>query len=407
MEENNKKSYDLRNGIIIGALASAIVMVVVMFFMYLGFQKDLQYVINYYNEEFVSEETILGRIGSKMNAIEERINAMYYEKIDWDAIDEAVLDVMVDTLGDTYSVYYNKEEYKELMQGISGNFKGIGVLVTEHEMGALVIQTYEGGSARDEGILQDDIICGVNGEDMIGEDVNLITTRIKTSEEEIVTVKIYRPSDDAYYEFNLELREIAIPTVDYEMMEENIGYIYVSQFASVTGEQFKKAIEDLSSQGMKGLVIDLRNNSGGNLVTTVEMLDLLLPEGIVTYTKGKDGTGTKYTSDANQLIQMPMVVLVNGYSASASEVFAGALKDYNLATLVGTTTFGKGIVQSVMGLGDGTALKLTVSHYYTPNGVCIHGVGIEPDVVIELDVDGNIDNQLEEALKVVMKELEK
>ncbi len=405
-----EKKKGLINGFLIGMLATLGVMSIAMVLLYRSFQDDMRTVIQYYNEQIASKDTIVGRVGAKMNAIEQRMNALYYQDIDWNAIDEAVLDAMLDTLGDPYSVYYNEEEYKELSQGLSGSFKGIGVLVSENEMGALVMQTYDGGSAKEVGIVPEDIICGVNGEDMTGKDVSLITTKIKTTEGTHVTVKVYRPSEEKYFDFKLELRDVQVPTVEYELMEDKIGYIYIDQFASVTGEQFKKALEDLVKQGMESLIIDLRNNTGGNLVTTVEMLDLLLPEGIVTYTKGKDGTGTEYKSDANQMIKMPIGVLVNGYSASASEVFSGALRDFGVAKLVGTTTYGKGIVQSLMSLNDGTALKLTVSHYYTPNGVCIHDVGLEPDVVVEFDADAykeGIDNQLEEAIKVIREEMKK
>lgn len=408
----NSKGYG--RGLIVGAVSGILVMMILMLGLNNAYRHRLEQIEKQYEEAATDQSKISVRLGNKMNQIENLINQYYYEDVDLEAMEDDVYSAMVDSLGDVYSVYYNEEEYKELMQSVSGHFKGVGVVITADEKGAMVVQVYEGGSAKDAGIIPDDVICGLNGEDLAGMDTSLISAKIKSSEDDMAHVKVYRESTDEYYEYDLELREVDIPTVSYEMKEDSIGYIYISQFSSVTGEQFEKAIQDLQSQGMKGLVIDLRNNGGGDLVTTTEMLDLLLPEGIITYTKGKDGTGSEYRSDADQLIQMPMALLVNGNSASASEVFAGALKDYGVATLVGEKTFGKGIVQSIMSLGDGSALKLTVSHYYTPSGICIHGVGIEPDIPVELDADAlqkegatdADDNQLQEALRVVREQIQ-
>ncbi len=412
-ESSNTKQKSYGRGLAVGAVSSMLVMLVLMIGLNQLYVRRLEQIEANYAAAATDESKISVRLGEKMNQIERLIHQYYYEDVDLDAMEEDVYSAMVDSLGDVYSVYYNEQEYNELMQSVSGHFKGIGVVISENEKGAFVVQVYDGGSAKDAGIVPNDVICGLNGEDLAGMDISLISARIKSSENDIAHVRVYRESTEEYLEYDLELREMDIPTVSYEMKEDGIGYIAISQFSSVTGKQFEDAIRQLQTQGLCGLVIDLRNNGGGDLITTTEMLDLLLPEGMITYTKGKDGTGSEYTSDANQIIQVPMALLVNGNSASASEVFAGALKDYGIATLVGETTFGKGVVQSILSLGDGSALKLTVSRYYTPNGVCIHGIGIEPDVFVELDIEAISkegatdadDNQLQEALKIVREQL--
>ena len=194
---------------------------------------------------------------------------------------------------------------------------------------------------------------------------------------------------------------IEVDTVFYEMKEKQIGYIAVSGFEKVTLKQFEEALNDLTAQGMKGLVIDLRNNPGGNLSTVCDMLDLILPEGTIVYTEDKYGNRETYTSDEENKLNIPMTVLINGNSASASEIFAGAIQDYGIGTLVGTTTYGKGIVQNLYQIADGTCLKVTTSEYFTPNGRNIHGIGIEPDIEIEYvydEANPEADNQLEAAL---------
>ena len=188
------------------------------------------------------------------------------------------------------------------------------------------------------------------------------------------------------------------------MLEDQIGYLAVTEFDSVTYDQYKEALDALTKQGMEGLVVDLRNNPGGNLNTVCDMLDLVLPEGTIVYTEDKDGNRETATSDDEHQIDVPMAVLVNGNSASASEIYAGAIQDYGIGTIVGTQTYGKGVVQQIFDLGDGTSVKLTIAEYYTPNGRNIDGEGITPDVEVEYEADESnpeADNQLEEAVDVL------
>ena len=212
--------------------------------------------------------------------------------------------------------------------------------------------------------------------------------------------------DNHQKKFTITREEIHSQTVAYKMLDGKIGYIEVSSFEEVTKQQFRDALDDLEKQGEKSLVIDLRNNGGGLLSTAVDMLDRLLPEGIVVYTKDKDGKKEVYRSTDKESFDKPIAILVNENSASASEVFSGAMQDYNKAVLVGTTTFGKGIVQTVFDLSDGTAIKLTTAKYYTPKGRNIHGTGLEPDITEALDDQTHrqkksgvlIDNQMQRAI---------
>jgi carboxyl-terminal processing protease len=219
---------------------------------------------------------------------------------------------------------------------------------------------------------------------------------------------VYRPSTAETLDFDVERRNVVLPSVEGEMLSDNIGYIAVSEWQDNTAEQFKSIEKDLESQGMQSLIVDVRSNPGGLLSSVVDTLDYILPEGTLVYTEDKYGQRQTYTSDASCL-NLPIAVLVNGNSASASEIFAGAIKDYNYGTLIGTTTFGKGIVQTIFQLTGGDALKVTTAKYYTPNGNYIHGVGIDPDIELEYEYSGptdeaydmQYDNQLQKAIEIL------
>ena len=216
-------------------------------------------------------------------------------------------------------------------------------------------------------------------------------------------VTVLRGEDKKEIEAEVTRRSIEVPTVAHKMLDQHVGYLSVAQFDEVTSDQFKAAIDDLNSQGMQKLVIDLRDNPGGVLSSCVDMLNYLLPKGLLVYTADKDGKGDKFYSDDAHQLDIPIAILVNGNSASASEVFAGAMKDRGRAKIVGTKTFGKGIVQTLLSLQDGSAVKITTQHYYTPSGFDLHKKGIEPDVVVELNKETKtkVDNQLQEAIKAL------
>ncbi len=345
----------------------------------------------------ISDET-----AEKLVKIRNKINSYYLFDRDVDT-QEGILKGYVDSFGDPYTVYYTEDEYASLMESTSGVYCGIGVVVTQNASTGVisVVRPYVNAPGWEAGMQADDILYKVEGEEVTGQDLSLVVTKIKGDEGTSVAITIYRPSTGEYIDMTVTRRKIEIETIAHEMKENNIGYIEMTSFDDVTYHQFMEAFNDLKDQGMQGLIVDIRDNGGGLLTSVCDILDELLPAGIITYTEDRDGKGDKIYSDAACVLDVPMVVLVNGNSASASEIFTGALQDYGKATIVGTQTFGKGIVQSIMALGDGSAIKITTSRYYTPNGVCIHGVGITPDVIVENDTELEGDEQLKRAIEVL------
>ena len=270
----------------------------------------------------------------------------------------------------------------------------------------LVVEPYDNGPAYAEGLRSGDYIVAVEGEDIKEVDINLVVKKIKGEAGTKVNITARRDGED--FDLTITRQQIEIKTVDYELLEDGVGYILISSFEGTVVDQFKDAYDDLVDQGMTSLVIDIRNNPGGLLSAVTEMLDLFIEENeMIVYTMDKEGNRNDYCAKNDVEIEIPCVVLINGNSASASEIFAGALQDYELAHIMGTQSFGKGIVQSITGLRDGSAVKITIEDYYTPNGNNIHGVGITPDEVVELDVDAynenGEDNQLEAAIEYLTK----
>ena len=358
------------------------------------------------------------KVTDKEEEIYNTIDEYYLNGIDNDKMKDGIYKGMVDSLGDPYTVYYNTEEYKQFTSSSSGTYSGIGVAVSQNvTTGAItIVKTFKKGSGEKEGMKPGDVIYKVEGKKIEGLELSKVVSMIKGEEGTFVKVTVLR--DGKEIEFNLERKKLEVDTVNYRMEDRSgkkIGYISVSEFDEVTASQFKSAISELNKEGMEGLVIDLRDNPGGLLDVTCEMLDRMIKKGLLVYTVDKYGKRVDEDATDSDSFDKPVAILVNGNSASASEVFSGAMKDYKAANLVGTKTFGKGIVQSIVPFGDGTAMKVTVSKYYTPNGVNIHGTGIEPDVVVELSKDATKngkydrknDNQLDKALDVVIDKLKK
>lgn len=354
-----------------------------------------------------TEDYVISKIGYIMSMID---SEFYFEYEKEEALDGIYYGIL-NSLGDVYSTYYSEEEFDELMETTEGVYYGIGVQVSQsYETGIITVaKVFEGAPAFEAGMLPGDILVAVNDEDISGMDLNLVVTLIK-SEEEGSKVKITVLRDGKYVDMDVERRKVEYPAVEYEMLDNKIGYLQLVEFDTVSVKQFEAALKDLKAQGMEGIVFDLRDNPGGTLDSVVNILDMILPECTIIYTEDKNGkVGSKYVSDADTILDVPAVVLVNGNSASAAEVFAGDVQDMGVATLVGTTTFGKGIVQQIYPVGDGTAVKLTQSSYFTSGGRNIHGDGIEPDVYVELDeellgkvvIEKDEDNQLQKALEVL------
>lgn len=367
--------------------------------------------------EAESQEAITDDLTTKLKLLEQCADQYFlFDTPDVQDYQDNIYKGFMEALDDPYSCYYTADEYQTLMESTSGSYEGIGVVVSQNAQTKVitVVRPFEGCPGAEAGMLPGDILVEVAGNDVSGIDVSTVVSWIKGEGGTTVDIRVYRESEEKYYDFTVERRAIEVPTVDYEMMDDNIGYVQVTEFDEVTSDQFIAAVDDLKSQGMEGLIVDIRDNPGGLLSCVVEMLDYMLPEGTLVYTEDKNGEGDTYTSDAEHYFDLPLAVLVNGNSASASEIFSGAIQDYGTGTIIGTQTFGKGIVQSILPFNDGSAIKITVSRYFTPRGTCIHGEGITPDVVVDLDedlknkltIEKSEDNQLQTAIENVKEKIQ-
>lgn len=409
---NNKKSY--YKGLITGvALCVLIIGVMSLSGCFLG-----DYIPSAVKEKSQTKENNGSeQLADRYDEIEEKLDTLqqvvdqYYlsdEEVSIDEMVEGIYKGYIDALGESYTVYYTEEEYDQLMESTSGKYSGIGVVVSQNvDTGVItVVRPFAGSPGAEAGILKDDIVYKVAGKEVTGVDVSEVVTWIKGEEGTTVTIEVYRPSEDEYITFEVERRTIEVPMVEYRMLDDNIGYIAIYEFEQTTSEQFNEAVDNLTKQGMEGLVIDLRDNPGGLVNSATAVLDRILPKDkLLVYTIDKDGKKDEEFTKDNDTIDVPITVLINENSASASEIVSGCLKDYERAVLVGTTSFGKGIVQYVLPLNDGSAIKLTSAKYYTPEGRNIHGIGIEPDVEVELDKDNETDTQLEKAREVTLEQI--
>ena len=347
----------------------------------------------------------------KAKYIEETVKESYTGDIDDEQMEEYMYKGMMASLGDPYSAYYTSEEYEELTTETTGSYEGIGVVMQQDvNTGEVkVVRCYEGAPGEKAGLLPEDVLVEVNGESVSGMELSEVVDKVKSSQDQVAHLTIAREGESEYLEIDVHLEEVNIPVVQSEMLEDNIGYIALYEFTEQTEPQYMEAFEALKDQGMERLIIDVRNNPGGLLTSVCDILEDILPEGLIVYTEDKNGEREEYTCAGENELDIPLAVLVNGNSASASEIFAGAIQDYSKGTIVGTTTFGKGIVQSLIPFNDGSAIKTTTAKYYTPSGKCIHGTGIQPDVEVELSegleqetsISHEEDNQLQKAIEVV------
>lgn len=354
-----------------------------------------------------------GDILHKYNEIKNRITSVFYKDIDPKLLEEGALKGMAQMLNDPYSKYMTKEEYAQYIDTSSGVYFGVGMVVEfEEEEGYLIInKVYKNSPAEEGGLRANDIIYSVAGETIKkGSLLSEITDKIKGEEGTTVTLGVMRGSEK--FDVTLTRRRITVEQVESRMLKNNIGYIYINEFTGSCVSDFEAAAEELERKGAKALIIDIRNNPGGYLDDVVNIADMLLPEGLIVYTEDKYGNRDERRSDADY-IGLPMALLINGNSASASEILAGALQDYNAAVIIGEQSYGKGIVQRVYPvISTGGAIKLTVSSYYTPAGRSIHDIGITPDIAVTLPdevkngteplTDEN-DTQLQKAIEVLSK----
>ncbi|MBR3771124.1 MAG: S41 family peptidase [Clostridium sp.] len=325
----------------------------------------------------------------KLGLLERYIDRFYLNDLEADDYADGLYKGLVSSLDDRYAAYYNKEEYSSINAANEGKYVGIGCSVSfDKETGAFtIIKPYTDGPADKAGICSGDILVSIDGEPVAGKDLSEVVSIIKGEAGTEVSIEIQRGKSPKTMNMVVTRNEVETKTIIYTMLDHKIGYIGIAGFKENTVEQFEKAVDSLVKDGMVGLIMDVRNNGGGALTSVVAMSNRILSDGLIVYTRDKYDKGQEYYADDKQSLDVPMVLLVNGYSASASEVFAAALKDHGVATLVGTKTYGKGIVQSIFDLEDGSAIKLTTSKYFTPNGYNIHEKGIEPDIVVEQKVD--------------------
>lgn len=367
----------------------------------------------YFGGQFLAQMNIALPFGmsntAKIRQIEEMLDTYYVEDYDKELAEELMYTGLVAGVGDPYTYYLSADSLAEQMEKNSGHFVGIGVEIYAGDDGYIVVSSVTpGGPAEAAGILAEDKITEVDGESITGKTAADVSALVKGEEGTDVTLTIFRESTGEVLEKTVTRQDIQVQTVSWRIMDDNIGYISITNFRENTYSQFKEALDTLEAEGMEKLVLDLRNNTGGLVKSAHEIGEELLPEGIMVYTMDKEGNREDTLCD-DVYNDVPMVVLVNGNSASAAEILAGAIQDTGRGELIGTTTFGKGLVQRLFTLPDGSGLNVTIQKYYTPNGTSIHGVGITPDYEVELpeeyaqqtNIPAEADTQLQKAVEVL------
>jgi carboxyl-terminal processing protease len=372
---------------------------------------DNQYAL-YFDKDQVKREDI-----DAFNRVKKILETRYYEEVDFDKLMSSTIKGLASGVGDPYTVYYTPDEMKAFLESSSGNYVGIGVSVYMDEDDLLTVaDVFANSPAKEAGILKDDRIVGVDNEDVTKiKDADLIVKKIKGKAGTTVRITIFRPNTREYINLELKRREINIQNISSRIINNNIGYIRIEQFDDDIYKDFDTHLNDLINKGIRGLVIDLRDNPGGDYGQVVRIADRIVPKGIIVYTEDRYKIKNEEYSDEREL-NMPLSILVNGYSASASEILAACVQDYGKGILVGTKTFGKGLVQAIdTTFENGGGLKYTMARYFTPSGKCIHGQGVIPDVEIQLDeefittaiedIPFEKDNQLQTAVDIVMRNL--
>lgn len=346
----------------------------------------------------------------KIEYLEKMIDQEYLGEVDNDEMAEGVYAGLVYGLGDVYSRYYTADEYAQETASTDGAYAGIGVSIQKNKNGGVQIaECYEGGPGADAGLQTGDVITAINNTDVTDMELSDVVSLIRENKDKTIVLTVFRENEEKSREISVDVTDVELPSVFGEMLDKKTGYIQITQFTGVTPQQYKDMFDELKDKGMERLVIDLRDNPGGLLTSVCDILREILPEGLIVYTEDKYGNREEETCDGKHQLDMPLAVLVNENSASASEIFAGAVQDHEVGTIVGTTTYGKGVVQELRQLSDGSAVKLTVSNYYTPNGNSINKVGIKPDVEVKLasellnkdEITNEEDNQLQKALDVI------
>ena len=359
-----------------------------------------------------TEDTGTTEYIKKLLYLKDEIQASYYKDVEDQKLLDGAMKGMFEAVGDPYTAYYDENQFQDYMEQVEGSYVGIGVVVGLNEDNRVtVVSSIEGSPGKKAGLISGDLIVKINGDDVSSLNLEQVVSKIKGDAGTSVVLEIEREDAGELIKKEITREEIVLKSVDSMLLEDNIGYITITQFETNTAMEFEEHLAKLQSANIKGLIVDVRDNPGGMMDTVVEIVDQLIGESVIVYTEDKTGKKEIMSSEEKSKLDLPMAVLINEGSASASEIFAGALQDTGAATVVGTTSFGKGIVQRMSDLGDGTGYKITVSEYFTPNGRNIHGKGIKPDVEVEMsqkaryeaDFDLKDDVQLNKAIEI-MKE---
>ncbi|NLX63776.1 MAG: S41 family peptidase [Clostridiaceae bacterium] len=366
----------------------------------------------YFDEDQVDELNI-----EAFNRVKNVLENKYYKEVDFNEAFSVAIKGLSAGLKDPYTVYYTPEEMKSYMEGVSGNYVGIGISVHMDENYLLtVVDVFADSPAKEAGILKNDKIVKVDDEDVTAiRDADLIVKKIKGEPNTKVRITVYRPDERKYMEFEMIRRVINISWISSEILDNDIGYIHIKQFDDDIYQDFEQHLNSLMADGIKGLIIDLRDNPGGSYYQVVRIADRIVPKGLIVYTEDRYKNRSEQFSDEREL-ELPLAVLVNGYSASASEILAACIQDYGKGVIVGTRTYGKGLVQEIdTGFTNGGGLKYTKAVYYTPSGRSIHGEGVSPDIEVELseefnttpieDIPHDKDDQLKAAIAEVIAKI--
>lgn len=387
----NKKGF--LQGALVGALVTLLILSLASCGLLLG------------NRDVISKKT-----EKKLSELRGLIDRQFLGDVDEEALTEGIYKGYLKALDDPYTVYYDEEETKELNESLSGEFSGVGALLSQdRETGIITLtQIYDDSPAMKAGLKNGDILYKVEGKEVANLGLNEVVRTIKGEKDTEVNLTVLRGSKREEVTVTVVRDIVEKQTVDYEMLDEKISHLTITEFDTVTYDQFTEVLDALEEQNVKGMIIDLRGNPGGSLTTVCDILDEILPRGLLVFTEDKSGKRKEYTSDAKDRLDVPLVVLIDGSSASASEIFAGAIQDYEKGEIVGSQSYGKGVVQSLYNLKDGTCVKLTVSEYFTPKGRSINGKGITPDVEVKYEYneeDPEADNQLDKAVEVLKKKI--
>ncbi|MCI8787179.1 MAG: S41 family peptidase [Eubacterium sp.] len=414
LAQEKKSASDFLKGLVIGFLGTILSLTVSVYIVTQLMGRPI--IISKSAEQKADRISALDEnVLKKINELMGYINLYFYDEVDDEKLANGIYAGLMEGLDDKYTGYYTKEEYQDLQISAKQNYYGIGAMLSQDRdsMQVTITHVYEGSPAEAAGLKNGDVITLVEDLESVSMELSDLVTHIRGEEGTTVHLQVYREGEPDYLEFDVKRANIDLPTVSHRMLDDRIGYIRIVEFGEPTVEQFEAAANELLEGGMRALVLDVRDNPGGMLTSVTEILDDFLPEGTLVYMQNKQGERQDYTSSAERMFDCPVAVLINGNSASASEILAGAVRDFEYGKLIGTKTYGKGVVQTIIGLEDGDAIKLTTAKYFTPKGENIHGTGIEPDIELDFEYQGDEtqaydalkDNQVQKAMEVLDKEI--